>query len=110
MNINDIKNKTTTQDLINNLSKEAIKKLKDMIEDWFLIDLDGICKNLNINVPSKLKGTSALEKIQNLFKQSHRIYQKGYNSNNFVQSLNIGKIYNSINEQFKDLVKLLYKK
>lgn len=85
---------------LKNLGANSITHLQAdrMIEDWFIYDVEGICNNLKLKIPNKIKGKTGLQKIQYLFKRANRIYQKGYNSNNFINSLDIGKIFPNINE------------
>ncbi|MFH0734904.1 MAG: hypothetical protein V1773_10790 [bacterium] len=83
-------------------------KAEKMIEDWLLYDIEGICTNIKIKRPSKIKGKNGLEKIQYLFKKGNRIYQKGYNSNNLINSLDIQKIRNALKKEFCNLEKILY--
>jgi hypothetical protein len=78
------------------------------IEDWLLLDIEGICQNLRKKNVTKIKGSSGLEKIQKLFKSANRIYQKGYNSNGLVNSLDIGKIVNKLKKELCELESLLY--
>ncbi len=85
-------------------------KAEKMIEDWFLFDIDGICINLGIKSPHKIKGNTGLEKIKFLFKQKNRIYVKGHNTNDLINSLNIEKIRNAINKQLSCLENILYPK
>ena len=69
-------------------------KADKMIEDWFLSDIENLCKFLKIKVPKKISGKNAFEKLKTLFKRGNKIYQKGYNTNNFVENLSIANIYN----------------
>ncbi len=78
-------------------------KADNMIEDWFLIDLEGLSKFLKIKQPKKLKGNNAYEKIRGLFKKANKIYQKGSNVHRFVEFLDIVKIYKSLDNQFDKL-------
>lgn len=52
-------------------------KVKQMLEDWLLIDKEGICSYLKIKVPKDLKGRTGYEKIKKLFKTADKVYQKG---------------------------------
>lgn len=64
------------------------------IEDWFLSDLDGLCKFLRID-PKKanIKGKTGLEKIQKLFKLGNKAYLKGTRIKGLLDILNLGIIY-----------------
>lgn len=80
-----------------------------MIEDWFLKDLDGLCKYLGIEIPNKIDGKTGYEKIKTLFKKGKKpkVYQKGSNSHKFIPSLNIMTIRNNIKEDLTLLEKAL---
>ena len=62
-------------------------KATRMIEDWFLKDIEGLCKFLGIEIPKKLEGKDGLEKIKHLFRRGKKpkIYQKGSYSHKFFQ-------------------------
>ncbi len=80
-----------------------------MIEDWFLKDIDGLCKFLNIKVPKRLHGGNAIEKIKGIFKMGKKpkIYQKGSYTHKFVGNLNIAKIRGSISNELQELETIL---
>lgn len=78
-------------------------KADKMIEDWFLADLDGLCSFLGIKKPKSLPGKNGYEKIKGLFKKGNRVYQKGYNTGNFVEKLDINVIYKRYESQFEKL-------
>lgn len=79
-----------------------IKAVK-MIEDWFLIDLSGLCNFLKIKSQKSVKGKDGFDKIKKLFKKGNKIYQKGNNSHKFVQTLNISLIRTSLKNKLKKL-------
>lgn len=83
-------------------------KAEKMIEDWLILDIQGICKFLKIKVPKQLKGQSGLEKMQYLYRAANRTYQKGYKADNLIKSLDIGKIYQHLKPTLKPLVDKLY--
>lgn len=98
-----------------NKQKNVIKVIEirahDSIEDWFLIDIEGLCKYLKAaQIPKlkELKGKNGQEKIENLFIRNKKIYQKGYNVNKFIDILNFNLIYNKLEEQLKHLVEALF--
>ncbi len=72
-----------------------------MIEDWFLLDISGLCKYLKIKEPSRLVGNSGYTKIKDLFKKGNKVYQKGSDCHKFVSSLNIELIRKKISNQLK---------
>ena len=85
-------------------------RAKKMIEDWFILDLDGICSSLKIKKPAKLDGKSGLETIEKLFKKANRIYQKGYDTKNFVSKLDMEKITAGVYKTLRCLKNSLYPK
>jgi len=74
-----------------------------MIEDWFLVDLDGLLSYLKIKKAPSLKGRDAYEKMKALFKAGNKIYQKGNSSHKFIPSLNIKKIRDNYSKELKTL-------
>ena len=74
-----------------------------------LYDIEGICKYLKIKKPSKLKGKTGIEKMEYLFSLGNRIYQKGYPSENFIKSLNMNIIIDSINNEISPIINELFK-
>ncbi len=83
---------------------DEVKAIR-MIEDWFLNDIEGLCKYLNIEVPSKLDGKTGLDKIKTLFKKGTKpkVYQKGNGTHKFIALLNIGEIRNAIKKELRPL-------
>ena len=74
------------------------------IESWFFHDIEGIYKFLHL--PQKSLSGSVLRKykpveklnhqdLSRLFKQSGKVYRKGYASENFINNLDIEKIRNN---------------
>lgn len=82
---------------------------KDMIEDWFLIDLNGLCNYLNISDIPNLKGKNGLEKISKLFRKKNKIYIKGSYCYKFMDKLDMDKIYKTLEADFQKLEKLLFR-
>ncbi|MCP4265347.1 MAG: hypothetical protein GY777_07205 [Candidatus Brocadiaceae bacterium] len=78
-------------------------KAKKSIEDWFLLDIKGLCNVLKIKQPKTLKGNTGYLKIKNLFKQGNRTYQKGYNVNSFVDRLDYKQILSCLKNEFEEL-------
>ena len=76
------------------ISKVIDIKAKHSIEDWFLVDLEGILKYLKLPLNTKAIGGNGYKKMQNLFGKSNKMYYKGKRSNNFIESLNFEKIIN----------------
>lgn len=47
-------------------------KADKMIEDWFLYDIEGLCRFLKIKKPKKIVGKTAFDKIKILFKKGNK--------------------------------------
>lgn len=69
---------------------------KRNIEDWFMIDEQGILKYLRLNKNTKINGSNGLEKIKYLFKCANRVYQKGSKVDGLVDSLDMNLICSKI--------------
>ncbi len=82
-------------------------KAERSIEDWFLIDKEGICKNLRIPLNTKISGDSGFKKINSLFKKANKVYSKGKESTEVISKLDIEKIRNKVSNQLKDLENFL---
>lgn len=97
--------------------KKKFKKLKvknivlieanKMIEDWFLIDYQGVCKYLNISTKYP-KGNDANKKMESLFEQAGKVYIKGNDTGEFIPYLDMNKIYDNLKENFSELENLLF--
>ena len=86
-----------------NALKKAVKRMgieeliqlgiKSSIEDWLLCDLESICRFLKLkDLPNSLKGNNGNEKLNDLFGKAKKVYQKGYQTKDFVIALNMGVI------------------
>lgn len=81
-------------------------KATDSIEDWFLKDMTGLCKYLGSTKIYKLKdlqGTTGEKKMKDLFKRNSKIYQKGYNTRNFIDYLDFEVLYKSLENELETL-------
>lgn len=76
------------------------------IEDWFLYDLEGVCKYLNIPL-TQPTGRNGYDKLGNLFKRANKTYIKGRMTKGFVESLDVGKIVNCIWDELSPICKTL---
>jgi len=78
-----------------------------MIEDWFLKDIEGLCKYLKIPVPNNLDGRNGYEKMKVLFKKGPKpkVYQKGSNTHKFVPNLNLKVIRDAVKGKLQILEK-----
>lgn len=99
----------------NNLKEEgAIEvfhiKARKCIEDWFLYDINGLCKYLKASKnPKKLKGKNGLEKIKGLFKSKNKVYQKGHYVHKFMDDLDFNILYSKLENELESLVRLMFK-
>ncbi len=79
-------------------------KAKKSIEDWFLKDFDSLSNFLKLKKSIKTKGNCGYQKISWLFKQGNKVYQKGYNVNNFVETLNYEHLADVLKDELSDLI------
>lgn len=80
---------------------------KDSIEDWFLLDINGILSFLRLSKKTKASGKNGYDKLKKLFKQANKMYYKGMKSNGMIEQLNIDKIVQNIYTELKPLYKEL---
>lgn len=81
-------------------------KAEKSIEDWFLLDKDGIRRFLKLNSDVDPQGPNGYEKLKYLFKRANKIYaKKSREVNGLVQALNIGLISKGVEKSLD----LLYK-
>lgn len=81
---------------------------EDMIEDWFLIDLQGLCKYLGIKEVPEIKGKNGEDKIKKLFRKKQKIYIKGNYVHKFIDKLNLKLICDTIAEELATLEQYLF--
>lgn len=67
-------------------------KVKSMMEDWLLEDLDGLCSYLKIDKPSSIQGKNGFDKIKILFRKANRMYLKGTSIQQFIKIIDIKRI------------------
>lgn len=98
--------KTVEKKVKNELEIEYLRHIKAIkqIEDWFILDIDNICKFLKIKKPKKTTG-NGLEILKTIFKNSKpsKIYQKGTYTHNFLENIDISRILKALDPLFKDL-------
>lgn len=82
-------------------------KARHSIEDWFLLDMDGIILFLHLPKKTKVSGGNGYEKLKKLFKQANKMYYKGMKSNGMVEHLDIDKIVQNIHTELEPLYKEL---
>lgn len=78
-------------------------KAQRSIEDWFLLDAEGIISFLRLPKKTKISGSNGYEKLKKLFKQANRIYYKGIKSNGMVEHLNVEKISQNVSGELYPL-------
>lgn len=67
--------------------------VKSSIEDWILDDMEGVCHFLRMReIPKSLKGSNGNAKLSDLYASAKRDYQKGYNTQELIRSLNMSVI------------------
>lgn len=88
-------------------SKIILVQAKRSIEDWFLYDLEGILRFLRLGKNTKVSGKNGYDKLQSLYKQAHKVYYKGIQSNGMIGRLDIEKIANTVKDQLNPLYKAL---
>lgn len=88
---------------IKSLGKCKIIKIeaKNMIEDYFLIDFEGIRKYLRLKPNYRLK-LSGYEGLKKMFRDGGKTYFKGEKVEGFIEKLNLGKIFSEIKSEIKD--------
>lgn len=97
-----------TSELKNAGAKKVVRiKAKHMIEDWFLDDLHGLCSYLKVKEKMP-RGKDGNEKMINLFKQKNKIYVKGTYTEKFINSLDMGLIYQKEKKELEKLEKILF--
>lgn len=86
-------------------------KVDQMIEDWLLDDLEGLCKYLgletNKSCSSDLPGKNGYEKMQNLFRRAHKVYLKGNAAKRALDNLDFAKIRSKRRMRLEALERIL---
>ncbi|MCI8320976.1 MAG: DUF4276 family protein [Dorea sp.] len=80
---------------------------KHSIEDWFLLDTEGILSFLRLPKKTKASGKNGYDKLKRLFKQANKMYYKGMKSNGMVERLDINKIVQGVYTELEPLYKEL---
>lgn len=76
---------------------------KQSIEDWFLLDEEGIISFLRLPKRTKVSGVNGYDKLKKLFKQANKMYYKGMKSNGMVGRLDIDKIVQNVHAELAPL-------
>ena len=93
--------------IVKELKKDGVDEVKFIkashsIEDWFLIDSDGVLIFLNLPADkNKVDRTRGLKEIERLFKKANRVYVKGLKCNGFIECLDMRKILSYISQDIK---------
>lgn len=91
----------------NGVQKVIHIRAKHSIEDWFLLDIDGIISFLRLSKKTKVSGGNGYDKLKKLFKQANKMYYKGMKSNGMVERLDIDRIVQSVHTELEPLYKVL---
>ena len=68
-------------------------KVEQMIEDWLLDDMEGLCGYLKLKRrPAKLQGKNGYERLKSLYKAGGQVYVKGFGADGLVAALDMGVI------------------
>ena len=95
-------------EVITELKKSGVDKVKFVkashsIEDWLLIDSNGVLNSLKLpQQKNKVnRSNSGLKELERLFKQAGKTYIKGRQCEGLIESLNMTKILSSIFDDLK---------
>ena len=92
----------------NKANKVIHIKAKHSIEDWLLLDRNGLLKYLKLPLSHKIPNNrNGLKKIEGLFKMANKVYIKGSAAQGLVDSLNIKTIMGFICPELKMLCREL---
>lgn len=78
------------------------------IEDWFVLDMKGVCNYLGIR-ESAINAKTGLEKMKKVFKTKNRIYQKGSYTEKFIPFLDMHLIYQALQTTLEPLKRVYLK-
>lgn len=86
-------------------AKEVIHiKAVKSIEDWFLMDKEGVLTYLKLPKDFKIKGKSNGQVLlKELFKKANRVYIKGQKCEGFISCLDMSVIEEGIKEEIKGI-------
>ena len=79
---------------------------EESIEDWFLLDKQGLLSSIGLPKSTKIKG-SGVEELERLFKLKNKTYTKGSKNFYFVESLDIEKVAGQICPKISPLCRAL---
>jgi len=78
-------------------------QVNDIIEDWVLDDIKGVCGFLGIDQPNIMEGENGYKKISFLFKKACKQYLSGYSILDVLPYLNLEEIRNKRKESLYKL-------
>mgnify|MGYP003303248289 CR=1 FL=1 len=87
----------------NGASKVEFIKAQRTVEDWFLLDYEGVIRYLRLPLKTPKETGNGLAVLQKLFKKANRIYTKGGKAEGFIEHLSIEKIKKQICPSLKKL-------
>ena len=87
----------------NGVQKVIHIEARHSIEDWFLLDLDGIISFLRLPKKTKVSGGNGYDKLKKLFRLANKMYYKGMKSNGMVKRLDMDKIVQSVQSELRPL-------
>ena len=83
-------------------------KVEQMMEDWLLDDLKGVCGYLKLKkMPASVKGSNGFERILNLYKQANNVYVKGLGAGPLIAALDMGVIRAKRKAALEELERML---
>ena len=83
-------------------------KVEQMMEDWLLDDLRGVCACLKLKkAPASLRGRNGYERMQNLFRAANNVYVKGLGASALISALDMGVIRAKRQESLCELERVL---
>lgn len=98
---------TKVINMLNKLGAEEVFRVeaKSSIEDWFLLDMEGLRTFLNISKRQKLIGYKGQNGLKQLFFKANKTYIKGIRSAGLVDALDMSVIFPRICGQIQEICK-----
>lgn len=78
------------------------------IEDWFLLDADGLRKYLGLPKKFKMIGYKGLTGLTKLFKAAGKEYEQGKRCKDLIKALNLSTITEELGCEIDSLISLLF--
>lgn len=88
-------------------------KVEQMMEDWLLDDMKGVCSFLKLKKAPVPKGKNGYERMQNLFKAANNVYVKGLSAGALIAALDMAVIRgkrSSALQQLETILGVTYKR